>query len=392
MKKNALVLSGGGFKGAFELGALKYIRENWKSITGLDSDMHFEIVAGVSVGALNGAMVAMNKFPELEKLWDNVKLDSTIIYTSDIIQCDNNGKLQIKSGFLNTLKGKFFPSWSWLTIGWNAIFGKEKERLEFEKNFKKFRSVADNTPLFNQLQGLADVKAIQNNGTVFMCGFVNLDDGAYYKVISTDIAGNSDSEKNQNLAKAICASASMPIAWSPIEVPVNQNGQMVICKNAVDGGVRNVSPLGDIIDLINEDQNNEYRIFIINCNSGEVLHETPDEVSNIASIAFRSMDDIAVTEIFNGDISEFININSLVKQADGYVSLLNAKGEKLKSFDYYLINPETQRIGDTLDSTPAMIDDRIKHGYEKAKKEITEPSSHLDHLRELKQTKKELRS
>ena len=36
-KKIALVLSGGGFNGAFQVGALNYINENWKKITGLTS-------------------------------------------------------------------------------------------------------------------------------------------------------------------------------------------------------------------------------------------------------------------------------------------------------------------------------------------------------------------
>lgn len=44
--KYALVLSGGGFKGAFQTGALNYMRENWKTITGEDKEMHFDIIAG----------------------------------------------------------------------------------------------------------------------------------------------------------------------------------------------------------------------------------------------------------------------------------------------------------------------------------------------------------
>ena len=55
--KTALILSGGGAKGAFECGAEKYAREvkgyNW------------DIIAGVSVGALNGGMLAMKKYDRL---------------------------------------------------------------------------------------------------------------------------------------------------------------------------------------------------------------------------------------------------------------------------------------------------------------------------------------
>mgnify|MGYP003351391504 CR=1 FL=1 len=47
-KKKAIVLSGGGAKGAYEAGVLKYIIENW--------GFQFDIVVGTSAGALNSFM------------------------------------------------------------------------------------------------------------------------------------------------------------------------------------------------------------------------------------------------------------------------------------------------------------------------------------------------
>jgi NTE family protein len=47
-KKKAIVLSGGGAKGAYEAGVLKYIIENW--------GLSFDIIVGASAGALNGFM------------------------------------------------------------------------------------------------------------------------------------------------------------------------------------------------------------------------------------------------------------------------------------------------------------------------------------------------
>ena len=49
MPKVALVLSGGGAKGAFQFTAEKYARE----VKGY----HWDVIAGVSVGALNGSML-----------------------------------------------------------------------------------------------------------------------------------------------------------------------------------------------------------------------------------------------------------------------------------------------------------------------------------------------
>ena len=72
MKKTALVLSGGGFKGAFQVGALDYLRENWDQIAPDRPPLSFDIVAGVSVGSLNGLLVALGRFDELQQLWNDV--------------------------------------------------------------------------------------------------------------------------------------------------------------------------------------------------------------------------------------------------------------------------------------------------------------------------------
>ena len=47
---NALVMSGGGARGAFELGVLDYLIR--------DKGLDFQVITGVSVGALNAAMFA----------------------------------------------------------------------------------------------------------------------------------------------------------------------------------------------------------------------------------------------------------------------------------------------------------------------------------------------
>ena len=66
-KKTALILSGGGAKGAFQCGAEKYARE----VKGY----HWDIIAGVSVGALNGTMLAMQKFDRLYEIWNTISDD-----------------------------------------------------------------------------------------------------------------------------------------------------------------------------------------------------------------------------------------------------------------------------------------------------------------------------
>lgn len=62
--KTALILGGGGSRGSYQVGVWKALRE-----LGITIDM----VAGASVGAINGISVAMNNFDQAEQLWRNTK-------------------------------------------------------------------------------------------------------------------------------------------------------------------------------------------------------------------------------------------------------------------------------------------------------------------------------
>ena len=62
----AVVLSGGGAKGAYEVGVWKALRK-----------MHikYDIVTGTSIGALNGMMMVQNEFYKCIRLWKNINYD-----------------------------------------------------------------------------------------------------------------------------------------------------------------------------------------------------------------------------------------------------------------------------------------------------------------------------
>lgn len=64
--KKAIVLSGGGSKGSYEAGFLLAAKELSQS---------FDIVTGTSIGALNGALVAMEDYQGLEETWNLLDLD-----------------------------------------------------------------------------------------------------------------------------------------------------------------------------------------------------------------------------------------------------------------------------------------------------------------------------
>ena len=69
--KIGLVLSGGGGKGAYELGV-------WKALKELNIDKHIEVFAGASIGAFNAILFAQDDMEAAEKLWDEVTMDKLV--------------------------------------------------------------------------------------------------------------------------------------------------------------------------------------------------------------------------------------------------------------------------------------------------------------------------
>ncbi len=72
--KTALVLSGGGSRGAYECGA-------WQAVVELG--IRIDMVVGVSVGALNGAMVAQGDQPLTSELWRSIETDKVFDVPAD---------------------------------------------------------------------------------------------------------------------------------------------------------------------------------------------------------------------------------------------------------------------------------------------------------------------
>lgn len=82
-----LALGGGGSKGAFEIGAWKAFRE---------LGIHFDMVVGSSIGAINGGFVAMDAFDAAEEMWDNLHMDQCLAFdtpyplkSSDLLNLKN---------------------------------------------------------------------------------------------------------------------------------------------------------------------------------------------------------------------------------------------------------------------------------------------------------------
>ena len=80
MKKYGLVLAGGGAKGAYQLGA-------WQAMKELE--IKFSAVVGVSIGSINGALIAADSFDEAKELWESASVDKGVKITEELRDPEN---------------------------------------------------------------------------------------------------------------------------------------------------------------------------------------------------------------------------------------------------------------------------------------------------------------
>ncbi len=93
MGKNALVLGGGGARGAYQIGV-------WRAL--IEEDWPIAIVCGSSVGALNAALIAQGDLALAEKLW--LELRTTSVLSVELDEEAPEYK-QMFQAFHNYLKG-----------------------------------------------------------------------------------------------------------------------------------------------------------------------------------------------------------------------------------------------------------------------------------------------
>lgn len=80
MKTYGLILAGGGAKGAYQMGAWSALRE---------MGIRFSAIAGVSIGSINGALIASNRYEEALEMWSTVKIQNGVNITEELKEPDN---------------------------------------------------------------------------------------------------------------------------------------------------------------------------------------------------------------------------------------------------------------------------------------------------------------
>lgn len=145
--KRAIVLGGGGARGAYQLGFWKALREY---------DITYDLVVGTSIGAINGAVMAIGDFDIAEKLWREINVDG-------IMRDGINLELSLQS-----------------------LFRQRAKLIPFLKSYINFRG-ADTTPLRNLILQTVDEEKLRASSTDFGLVTLELPSLKPHKLLTHDI-------------------------------------------------------------------------------------------------------------------------------------------------------------------------------------------------------------
>jgi NTE family protein len=282
-----LVLSGGGAKGAFQVGAERVLRE--------EGGFRWERVLGVSVGALNGAMLGQGRPEDLAEVWRTIR------------------------------EGDVQRRYLWLVVAFRvAILGR--------------RGLYDDRPLRATIQRLLAGRRFQVPVHV---GRVSLASGRY------ELVGSERPEPE--FLDAVWQSATMPVVWEPVGP-----------EALVDGGLRNVTPLGDALGF------DPTEIVVILASPREI--QAVPAPRDLLQVALRSLADVAVNEILVNDLREFLRVNRLVRQAEEQgATLRDESGRPYRHVPITVVEPDGP-TGGTLDFSPEVILQRMAAGEAAARR------------------------
>lgn len=301
---NALVLTGGGARAAYQVGVLSAIAKFMPRNHGVP----FPIICGTSAGAINSTALACYAscfqlaVKKLEWVWKN--LDPCRIYHTDPVRVSSH----IIGGFLG---------------GFQADYAN-----------KNARSLLNNAPLRQLLENVVDFNRIDTNIRRRYLSAVSVTASSYTSGDSISFFQSEDSispwfrskrrgEPTQLNSQHLMASAAIPLVFPSEKIRRHHLG---------DGSVHQLSPLSPAVHLGAE------KIFIVGVDQPkEPLHalENNPHPPTTAAIAGHLLDSI-FSDTLQSDIERMERVNhtlSLISDEE------KRKESGLKNIESYVINP-----------------------------------------------------
>lgn len=296
--KTALVLSGGGAKGAFQVGALQVLKEK---------GYEFDVISGISVGSLNGAMLATGQFEQLVQTWSDM----------------TPGQILVEQSLAGLARRYLFYK---MGLGRPPV--------------SKF----NNAPLQELIERHLLGKSVT---TPLYFGFVKLETGEYVRAILPATEGYRFDQMD---LKRVLASTAIPAVFNPVQIGDFQ---------CVDGGLRDISPIREALP------HKPGRMIIIPTNPIGAVPERK-EARDIITIAFRALY-IMLDEIFHEDIERFLTINNLVLQAEAQNVILKRPNGIAYKYIRPLIIAPAEPLGSALNFDNRNVNALMETGRKRAR-------------------------
>jgi len=273
----ALVLSGGGAKGEFQLGALECVRDR--------TDWEFDFLTGVSVGALNVAILAQQDrlqggVSKLTVLWDSIR-GNRDVYTGGSVA-------------IGALLSLFTRS----RLARDSIYNSEPIARLIDRHvkwpdFKHGFSVGVTSLTDGMPYTITNLKSVLEAGS----------HGG--RTLALHLESGTAGSIPDKIASFVLASASMPLLFPPVEIYGHK---------FVDGGVRDVTPLSSAFDAAkaaaDAGWHGEMEILIISTAPSALPVNTAKDLDSGREIIGRSLE-IMIHEILENDVSLASTLNEL---------------------------------------------------------------------------------
>jgi NTE family protein len=215
----ALLLQGGGALGAYQAGVYEALAE---------AGIHPDWVAGISIGAINSAVIAGNapeeRVNKLRQFWEGVSADSGWNWNCDINPMRVNG--DIGQSLTNQLSA--------MTVALGGVNGLFRPRIPgpwlYPSGSPQATSYYDSAELGKTLERLIDFDRLNNGEMRLSVGAVNIRTGNF---VYFDTTTHSIGPEH------IMASSALPPAFPPVEIEG---------EHYWDGGVVSNTPLQWVLE------------------------------------------------------------------------------------------------------------------------------------------------